>query len=168
LRWYLSSIVTRAHDIHMDEDIKTKKIRVEFFQSKDSLGWILIHFYAEDKHHQPNASCAFPPFKDLVKLIEDILFGSLPASFRLDEEGYIKKISALPYSDPYQFEFVIGTLGERRFFDGLFYKKQFVEEFYGKYVAFVANDYEKDKWSRVESENLSQINLDRIRMGLEK
>lgn len=150
----------------MNNIIQPEQIEIKFIQSQS--GWIEIQLKVKDLQVKVEASSAFPPFEELIKFLEDIISGNLPSSFILDEEGVYKQFNALPY--PYGlFQFVLGFPVHNIYIQGIFDRKQFVSEFYQKFVEFLSSGYDKDRWTHSDDKlDLRRIHLDKLKKTLEK
>lgn len=151
----------------MDVNSTKKRITVAF-QQDEFVGEIIIDLGVDSIREKIAASFAFPPFEELIKFLEDILSNHLPSEFVLDEEGVFKKFNAIRHHDSRLFTFVLG-FPAHVYMEGVFEKKQFVSEFYEKFVAFLSSSYDKNWWTNGnESLDLKKISLEKLKKLIEK
>ena len=127
-----------------------KEVEINFIQK--SYGWIVIKFNVNGEKYEIDASDVFPPFEGLIKFLENIITNNLPDSLQIDEEGKYKHLRVSPENNPNLFRFTLTKLAGKTelIIDEIFDKKQFVLEFYNKFIDFKTTNYDRVLWTRDE------------------
>ena len=153
----------------MDAAGSIQALKVTIKQEGNRAGWIDIYLSFNQTEHQLKASYAFPPFEHLMQFLRDTLLRRLPSIFEWDEEGVIKRLRAEACSDPRLIQFFIESPShlsgypEEVYCSGLFDKRQFVTAFHKTLTAFLANAYDRVRWTcGLDEVDLSRLDLDSL------
>lgn len=160
---------------------KIKKLEVSFVQH-DYPGWIGILLKVDKKKiafgkkEEISASEVYSPFWNLIRFLENIISGNLPNSFVIDEEGIEKKFEAKPYKNNDDlFLFITSEVvyskkeKSKVYLEGIFDKKQFVKEWFGKFKNFISSEYNRKLWIMGHQESdLKRINTNKLKTFLKK
>jgi hypothetical protein len=85
---------------HKTENIDNT-LKVAFTQPDEKMGWIYLTIATVKISIQIRCSYAFEPFDDFVWWMEGIRWDKLQSSWKIEEEGYYKKIFVYPVDDRY-------------------------------------------------------------------
>ena len=118
-----------------------------------------------------DVSAVFDPFPEMVRWLEQITAGDLPAEFIIDEEGYGKVFRATPV-DEEEFLFEIAEwLWDKKAGEEPLYmyarvsKAQFLSEFLRRWDELIGERYDPDHW--LESRNdLRTLDVSKLRAAV--
>ncbi len=127
-------------------DMQVKPVEVYYYQGHMS-GWININITVDGIQTTLWATELFPPFDTLARFLTDILEGTFPTHFELEEEGPYKIFIAEAVDDkPDAFHFRMTGNGEEVFLDNLFDREQFVYAFFDDLILFMDTAFYEEDW----------------------
>ncbi len=127
-------------------DMQVKPVEVYYYQGHMS-GWININITVDGIQTTLWATSLFPPFDALARFLTNILEGSFPARFELEEEGPYKVLQAEAVEENSElFHFHMTGNGEEVFLDNLFDRKQFVLAFFDDLIQFLDTAFYEEDW----------------------
>ena len=121
-----------------------------------------------------NLSAVFDPFPVLIRCLEDIAAGNLPAETLIDEEG-VEKIFRASSIDQENFLFEIAELEyeghkseeEPRFMYVKVSKDQFLSEFLRRWDELIQEKYDPDHWKESKID-LRTLDVSKIRLAVRR
>ena len=125
-------------------------------------GWVMMAILctAYNNHHVIHLSDTFDPFPDLITWVIGIINGK-SGTLYIDEEGHGSYLTArtidsdwieLVVEDEYYSE-KSGQVFPRMRVLAVVNRRGFVTEFYRRYTDFLRNEYDRDGWNRMDSDD---------------
>lgn len=139
--------------------------------SQAHVGWILLWVTTTAYLQSLTIYCSdvFPPFADMVKWLEAISEGQLPAAFNIDEEGDVKTLRAIPAKNGYlDFQIVDEELEDEPniLLRARVLPRQLISEFVFKLELLLEKDYQAEDYPYAP--NLNELDLSKLRLFLNK
>ena len=149
--------------------------KVAFSLSYPHAGWITFGINSTTYIQTVSMNCSqvFDPFPEIIRWLEDIIYGSLPSEFSVDEESQGKTLRAQPVNKE-DFLFTITPMfwqpsdeetEEPLHLYMVASKRQFITVFLRRWEDFLVHQWDAKEW---EGNDLSLLDVSRLRTFVEE